>query len=103
MPNDYYPEPDDQSAATETEDVEGMESKDGETESEGKTALLPKSMFGDVKPGDTVTVKVTHIYEDEVEVEKTGEAEESEEEDELKGDEEFDMAEGGTNGEEEEG
>jgi hypothetical protein len=35
------------------------------------TALLPKSVLGgkEFKPGEEVVLKVTHVYEDEVEVE----------------------------------
>lgn len=34
-----------------------------------ETALLPKSLLGpEAKPGDSVTLKVVHVYEDEVEV-----------------------------------
>lgn len=88
MATDYYPEPDDQTPA-EGED-EGMEQE----ESGGKTALVPKSMLGsELKVGDTVTMKVTHIYEDEVELQPAGEGEtedEDEGETEMPGDEEFD-------------
>lgn len=47
---------------------------DGEYESD-KTALLPKSFFGDkdLEPGKTCKVEVVHIYEDEVEVKYVGE------------------------------
>jgi hypothetical protein len=35
----------------------------------GQNALLPRSLFSDgVKPGDTITLKVSAIYGDEVEV-----------------------------------
>lgn len=36
----------------------------------GNSALLPKSIVGEAKPGDTITLKVLHVYEDEVEVGK---------------------------------
>jgi hypothetical protein len=40
-----------------------------ESEDEGgDSALLPKSLIGDVQVGATITLKVLHIYEDEVEV-----------------------------------
>lgn len=37
----------------------------------GNTALLPKSLFGgkELKPGDTVTLKVSQVHEDEIAVE----------------------------------
>lgn len=36
------------------------------------TALLPKSLLGsDAKPGDTITLSVVHVYEDEIEVTKS--------------------------------
>lgn len=35
-----------------------------------KTALLPRSMLGDCKPGDTVTLRVARVIDDEVEVAK---------------------------------
>ena len=45
-----------------------------ETES-GQNALLPRNLFGDdVKPGDTITLKVSAIYGDEVEVLATSES-----------------------------
>lgn len=42
--------------------------KQGE-ETASKSALLPSNMFtGKPKPGDTITVKVDAVYDDEVEV-----------------------------------
>jgi hypothetical protein len=62
MPEDMYPEeggmPQSQTAQPESEEYESGGS------------LLPKSLVGDVKPGDTVTLKVLHVYQDEVEVQK---------------------------------
>ena len=54
------------------------------TSDTGQSALLPRGLFGDeVKPGDTITLKVSAIYGDEVEVLATAEpAEEMEDEDE---------------------
>lgn len=42
----------------------------GEKEKPAETALLPKSLLmgKEVKPGAKITLEVTHIYEDEVEV-----------------------------------
>lgn len=36
----------------------------------GESALLPKSIIGDkeLRPGDEITMKVMHVYDDEVEV-----------------------------------
>lgn len=55
------------------------ESGDGAEEAKGPAALLPKSLFGsrELKPGDTVTIKISRVMEDEVEVEP-GEPEEPE-------------------------
>lgn len=37
--------------------------------SAGATALLPRTFLGDTpKPGDTLELRVTHVYEDEVAV-----------------------------------
>lgn len=67
-PDDYYPsgEPGEESNLP----PEGEETHGGEN-----TALLPKSILGDVAPGDMVTLKVVHVYEDEVAVEKSDEDE----------------------------
>lgn len=51
--------------------MEGSEETPGspqeKQEAGGKTALLPLTMFsGDVKPGDTITMRVTGVYGDEV-------------------------------------
>lgn len=47
---------------------------------ETQNALLPRSLFSDgVKPGDTITLKVTGIFPDEVEVSATASYEEPEE------------------------
>lgn len=64
----------------------------------GQTALLPKSILGgkEFKAGEEVVLKITHVYEDEVAVEYASEKPEGEtDDDELAGDEEFDMAESG--------
>ena len=58
-----YPTPEPEMPAEPgAEAPEDMES-DGES-----SALLPKSLVGEVQPGDTVTLKVLHVYEDEYEV-----------------------------------
>jgi hypothetical protein len=63
-----------------------------------QNALLPRSLFADgVKPGDTITLKVTALYGDEVEVSASASSEESEMEDEegpqmMSADEEIEAA-----------
>lgn len=48
---------------------------------QGETSLLPKTMFGeDVKTGDTLSLKVVHVYEDEIEVAPMSESQEEAEE-----------------------
>jgi hypothetical protein len=53
------------------------ETEDAGEDTGTESALLPKSLLGggDLKPGSTVTLKIVHVYEDEVEVER-GETEE---------------------------
>ena len=53
---------------------DGAETEEGSDE----TALMPKSMFGDAKPGDTITVKVKRVFEQEIEVEPAGKEEAAE-------------------------
>ena len=61
-------------------------------------ALLPRSLFAEeVKPGDTITLKVSAVFGDEVEVSATaspGESEEMEEEESprMSADEEIERA-----------
>ena len=44
----------------------------GDDSDVGQNALLPRSIFSDgVKPGDTITLKVSAVYGDEVEVSAT--------------------------------
>lgn len=51
-----------------------------ETE-QAQNALLPRNLFGDsLKPGDTITLKVSAIYGDEVEVAATASSGEEPEE-----------------------
>jgi hypothetical protein len=64
-----------------------------------QNALLPRSLFAEeVKPGDTITLKVSAVFGDEVEVSATassGESEEMEEEEEsprMSADEEIERA-----------
>jgi hypothetical protein len=66
MPDDLYPE-----SESAPGDQGNIPPKDAEKPStDAETALMPKAMLGEVTVGQTVTVKVVHIYEDEVEVEK---------------------------------
>jgi hypothetical protein len=63
----------------------------------GQNALLPRSIFGDgVKPGDTITLKVSAVFGDEVEVSASAspeqEPEENQEPPELTADEEIEAA-----------
>lgn len=56
---------------TADEPAESSTEKTGQAPSpkeDGKSALLPKSMFGDAKPGETITLKVEHVYDDEIQV-----------------------------------
>jgi len=59
----------------------GYGPKGSESDSDmGQNALLPRSIFSEgVKPGDTITLKVSAIYGDEVEVSATASSEEPEE------------------------
>lgn len=59
---DYYPEDTTEKPVAEGEDTERHE---------GETALLPKSLFAgkSMEPGAEVTLKIVHVYDDEVEVE----------------------------------
>ena len=93
MPDDYYNDGGD-SAGTpvgapkaEGEDV----SKSSDSQGSEKTSILPKSFFGgEVKPGDTCTVRVTAVHEDDVECEYEGSGEQKpddEQEDEAPSDE----------------
>lgn len=73
-PSDYYQAPPDAEESgnlpiTESSTEGEMPAEEGEDEYEGgSSALLPKSLVGDVQPGQTITLKVLHVYEDECEV-----------------------------------
>lgn len=69
--DDYYPGAVDDEQRNLPPDGEQAEPKPEGEEPEGEsmTALLPKSLFGDVKPGDSVSVKVVRVFKDDVEVE----------------------------------
>ena len=56
--------------STMSTDQAAPEKEGGDEDSGESTALLPKSMFGgDCKVGDTYTVKVVHVWDNELEVE----------------------------------
>ncbi len=60
----YYPDTGEDTQPT------GEDNTPDDEQAEGETALLPKSLLAgkDLKVGDEITLKVEHIYEDEVEV-----------------------------------
>ncbi len=66
MPSeDYFPEAD----SNESTPDAAPQSNDTDYE----TFLVPKAAFGkEVNPGDTETVEIVHVYEDEVECRCTG-------------------------------
>lgn len=73
MAENYYPEMDDGMMGGEDMgmDKEMMgQDEEGKQAEEGMTSLVPLSMFKgqELKPGDTFSGKVVHVYEDEVEV-----------------------------------
>lgn len=55
---------------TEGAPVDAAQGQEQEKDDTGQTALLPKSILAgkEFKPGDEVILKITHIYDDEVEV-----------------------------------
>lgn len=67
MPDNYYPMPEDGGGDAPAAPKE----KPADEQSDDRTALLPKSMFGgaDPKEGEEYYFTVVHVYEDEVEVE----------------------------------
>jgi hypothetical protein len=81
---DLYPPYEDTAAAAES-DVGDASEGPGLEEGGVQTALIPKSVLGGrmPNPGDEITFRVVHIYEDEVEVELAGGREEPEEEEET--------------------
>lgn len=70
MPEEYYPEPDDQMPPEGEVEDESTETEE-DSEQTGSSALLPKSVLGGktFEPGDEVVLKVKKVYDDEVEVE----------------------------------
>jgi hypothetical protein len=80
MPDDYYNDggdgPDPSVGAPKAEGEDVSKSNDGDKDMQ-KTSILPKSFFGgEVNPGDTCTVRVTAVHEDDVECEYEGSASE---------------------------
>lgn len=68
MPQDYYPEMGSGPAPPKSDGpTPERPMKDKRL---GESALLPKSIIGngEVRPGDEITMKVMHVYDDEVEV-----------------------------------
>lgn len=65
----YYPDEEQPMGDTSTTATPIPKKEEEEDEGE-ETALLPMSLFPgmDLKPGDTKTIKVVRVYEDEVEV-----------------------------------
>jgi antitoxin component of MazEF toxin-antitoxin module len=83
MPNgDLYPdsEYEVEGAAPSQEQPVQPDTSDDESENV-ESALLPKSLMiaTSVKPGDTITLKVLHVYDGEVEVAPVSESKEDEE------------------------
>jgi hypothetical protein len=69
MPDDNY----DDAAAPQGVGAPKAEGEDVSKSSDSKTSILPKSFFGgEVNPGDTCTVRVTAVHEDDVECEYEG-------------------------------
>ena len=72
MAENYYddgPSSETSVGAPKSQGEDASKSNDGD-EKMGKTSILPKSFFGhEVKPGDTCTVRVTAVHEDDVECE----------------------------------
>jgi len=54
--------------ATAPSTPDASKDNDADEEGGGETALLPKSLCPDMKPGDTIPVKVVRIHEDQYEV-----------------------------------
>ena len=76
MPEDYYSNPDDPDAVSESvaETQSDKNEPDEKDESDSETFLAPKSAFGSYKckVGDVKKFEVVHEYEDEVELKYLG-------------------------------
>ncbi len=72
---DYYPgaesDMSDNSTTATPENSDPMAKEDNADEESQETALVPLSFFGDKTPevGHECTVKVVHVYDDEIEIE----------------------------------
>jgi len=86
MATDYYPDTENTAAsapaAPDTSAADTEQNPESDTEDLGETALVPKSILAgkELQPGDTVTFKVVHLYDDEVELRPASESNEEEEE-----------------------
>lgn len=67
MPDTYYPEGEEAGTGSAAAGAPAAAEDDAES-SKGETALLPKSLVGDVNVGDQITLTVEKVYENEVEV-----------------------------------
>ena len=73
MADDYFPGASEDAGSTLEGPPGPPKSKPESDEEAGESALIPKSMLGgDVQPGQTITVKVKRVYDEEVEVEPVG-------------------------------
>src|SRR5512139_1764347 len=96
MATDYYPETEDTAAsapaAPDTSGTDSEQKPESDTEDLGETALVPKSILAGktLQPGDTVTFKVVHLYDDEVELRPESESKEEEETESMSASEEID-------------
>ena len=72
MPDTMYPEPEAAEAPAEAPEKPVESTEDGETsKDEGETVLVAKSALGgECKVGETYSMKVVGIYDDEVELAK---------------------------------
>lgn len=82
MADSYYPEPDSGADESASEGSVGQGY-------DGTSALVPLSLIGDAKPGDTITLKVVRLLEDEAELAPS--SEETKEEESPSADQEIDM------------
>lgn len=70
MAENYYDDAPEPAGAPKAEGEDAPKSSDSDSQ---KTSILPKSFFGgEVKPGDTCTVRVTAVHEDDCEVQYEG-------------------------------
>jgi len=73
--NSLYPQAQSESEAPASDTPDAPEGEGGDKAPDsGKAALLPKSMFAgmSLEPGQTITLKVDQLYEDEVQVSPAG-------------------------------